>query len=216
MGEVIALADVRRARTSRPARAARVARPGVELFFDLASPMTYLLAERVERGMTGVAWRPAVADVLGAPSEDRVATASRAAELRMPLVWPEARPGYGRIAMRVAHFAADRGQAAPFVLAASRLAFCGGFDLDDPEILAEAAAAASLPLDACLQAAGDRARDRAMEDTALGLLALGATELPVLRVGVRLFCGETRFAEAAAAVRSDALGKPRLGLDSTA
>ena len=37
---------------------------------------------------------------------------------------------------------AEGGRGAGFVLAASRLAFCGGFDLEDPEILAEAAAAA--------------------------------------------------------------------------
>ena len=38
-------------------------------------------------------------------------------------------------------------------LAIGRLSFCGGFDVDDPEILAEAAAAAGLDLDACLLAA---------------------------------------------------------------
>ena len=42
------------------------------------------------------------------------------------------------------HYAAQQGRGAAFVLAATRLAFCGGFDLDDLEILAEAAAAAGL------------------------------------------------------------------------
>ena len=44
---------------------------------------------------------------------------------------------------------------AAFVLAATRLAFCGGFDLEDPEILAEAAAAAGIVLDDYLQASRD-------------------------------------------------------------
>ena len=76
--------------------------------------------------------------------------------------------------MRVASLAAaEGGHAAPFVLAASRLAFCGGFDLDDPEVLAEAAAAAGLGLPEVLAAAGDRSRDGEMEATALRLLPHG-------------------------------------------
>ena len=54
-------------------------------------------------------------------------------------------------AMRVAHYAAQQGRGGAFVLAATRLAFAGGFDLDDLEILTEAAAAAGLRLDGCLQ-----------------------------------------------------------------
>ena len=100
--------------------------------------------------------------------------------------------------MRVASLAAQRGRAAPFVLAASRLAFCGGYDLDDPEALAAAAAAAGLGLDECLKAAGDLRRDGALERAGLRLLAQGADDLPVLTVGQVLFCGERRLGEAAA------------------
>jgi 2-hydroxychromene-2-carboxylate isomerase len=85
------------------------------------------------------------------------------------------------------------------VLAASRLAFCGGFDIDDPEILAEAAAAAGIGLAETLRAAGDVARDGSIEEVGRLLLAGGAQRLPVLRVGRLLFCGEDRLLEAAAA-----------------
>ena len=176
-------------------------RPRVSFYFDLISPWTYLAAERVERHFAGVRWRPVVPDVLAPEETDdaaRRAVEERAAELRMPLVWPEAWPTDGRSAVRVASLAAQRGRAAPFVLAASRLAFCGGYDLDDPEALAEAAAAAGLGLDECLQAAGDLRRDGPLERTALCLLAQGADALPVLVVGHVLFCGERRLAEAAA------------------
>src|SRR3712207_6951120 len=44
-----------------------------------------------------------------------------------------------------------------------RLAFCGGYDLEDPEVLGEAAAAAGIGLDDCLRAARDEGRDGAME-----------------------------------------------------
>ncbi|HEY0363451.1 MAG TPA: hypothetical protein VGC83_14320, partial [Solirubrobacteraceae bacterium] len=138
---------------------------------------------------------PGARDLAG----QRLAVEERAAELQLPLVWPEAEPSAARSAMRVAALAADRGRAAEFVLAASRLAFCGGYDVDDPEILAEAAAAADLGLDECLRAAGELRRDGPMERAALRLLAQGADALPVLIVGRSLFCGEHRLPEAAAA-----------------
>jgi 2-hydroxychromene-2-carboxylate isomerase len=186
----------------------------VTFYFDLSWPGTYLAAERVDRLFPGAAWRPALADALyagnplaaaGAWEDARAAAAERARTLRMPLVWPERFPATGRAAMRVAVLAAEQGRAAPFVLAASRLAFCGGFDLDDPEVLAEAAAAACVSLDDCLNAAGEYARDGELEATGLRLLALGATQLPALRVGRALFCGEERIAEAATAWRGAAV-----------
>jgi 2-hydroxychromene-2-carboxylate isomerase len=173
----------------------------VSFCFDLLSPWTYLAAERVERQFAGVRWCPVVPDVLAPEESDegaRRAVDLRAAELRMPLVWPETWPSAGRSAMRVASLAAERGRAAPFVLAASRLAFCGGYDLDDPEALAEAAAAAGLGLEECLTAAGDLRRDGPLERAGLRLLAQGADELPVFVIGHVLFCGERRLGEAAA------------------
>jgi 2-hydroxychromene-2-carboxylate isomerase len=104
-------------------------------------------------------------------------------------------------AMRAASFASEHGRGAPFVLAAGRLAFCGGFDLDDPEILAEAAAAAGIGMDGCLQAVGEVRRDGAIEAAGRRLLAAGADRLPALRVGPSLFWGEDRVADAAAAAR---------------
>jgi len=215
MGEVISMEQARRARAASRAggvpapRGSLAARPSTMLWFDLASPSTYFAAERAERVFSGLSWHPVLAGPLLAPSSllrgsrdvALRAASARAVELRMPLVWPESYPAAGRAAMRVAAFAAERSQASAFVLAASRLAFCGGFDLDDPEILAEAAAAASLPLDECLRAAGDRSRDAAMEAAGRELVAQGADRLPVFRVGSRLFCGEERIAEAAAATR---------------
>ena len=121
--------------------------------------------------------------------------------LRLPLVWPERFPEPVPVAMRVASYAVECGRGAAFVLAATRLAFCGGYDLDDPEILAEAAAAAGLALDDTLQAARDEARDGAIEVAGRGLLAAGADRLPALRVGRALYWGETRVGEAIAAAR---------------
>jgi 2-hydroxychromene-2-carboxylate isomerase len=207
MGELIDLAQrreavQRRTRGREPARA--------QLFFDLACPFTYLATERVERAFAHVTWTAASSETLqrrsladDAETVDLVRSAAgeRAAALRLPLVWPEGYPKAVPAAMRAAAFAAAQGRGGAFVLAAGRLAFCGGFDLDDPEILAEAAAAAGIRLDECLRAAGDSRRDGAMEASGRRLLAAGADRLPVLRIGRSLFWGEQRVGAAAAAVR---------------
>jgi 2-hydroxychromene-2-carboxylate isomerase len=210
MGDVIRL-DERRSARQQAAIEHAPFRLRATFYFDLASPFTYLAAERVDRMFPALTWRPALSEALHAgnplsATADREATQAaaeeRALQLHMPLVWPDGYPSGASVAMRVAALAAaDGGHAAPFVLAASRLAFCGGFDLDDPEVLAEAAAAAGLGLPEVMAAAGDRSRDGEMEATGLRLLAQGADRLPVLKVGRTLFCGEHRIAEAAAAVR---------------
>jgi len=207
MGELIDLAQ-RREAVQRRAHGREPVR--VQLFFDLACPFTYLATERVERAFAHVTWTATSSETLqrsclgdDAETVDRLRAAAeaRADSLRLPLVWPEGFPKSVPAAMRAAAFAADQGRGGAFVLAAGRLAFCGGFDLDDPEILAEAAAAAGIRLDECLRAAGDTRRDGAMEAAGRRLLAAGADRLPVLRIGRSLFWGEQRVGAAAAAVR---------------
>jgi 2-hydroxychromene-2-carboxylate isomerase len=209
VGHVVSLAEHRRSRLVAPGAAGlrpsgqRPAR--VTFAFDLGSPFTYLAAERVERQFGEVAWRPVLEEVLQLPAPDAALAEERAHALGLPLVWPETSPDTVRPAMRVASLAAERGCAPAFVLAATRLAFCGGFELDHPEVLAEAAAAAGLALEDCLAAAGDVARDGPMEEAGRRLLAQGADRLPAVRVGRVLFAGEDRLAEAVAAARAPAL-----------
>jgi len=201
VGTVTSLQAHRAARHQREL-ARRHALPRATLFFDLSSPHTYLAAERAERLFAGLEWQPAYAGVLPGYElgEDGLRAASqRAALLGLPLMWPEGHPHPVRGAMRVASLAAELGCGATFVLAASRLAFCGGFDIDEPDILAEAAAAAGLGLHEALGAAGDVTRDGPIEQAGLALLAAGALQLPAVRVGRLLFCGEQRLHEAAAA-----------------
>jgi 2-hydroxychromene-2-carboxylate isomerase len=216
MGEVIRLAERREARRPLPRRRGEARR--AEYFFDLACPFSYLAAERVERAFDSVRWTPASATALrcGSLAADdralpraRLAAEQRAAMLRMPLVWPEGFPADVPAAMRLASHACASGRGAAFVLAAGRLAFCGGFDLDDPEILAEASAAAGLTLEDCLRAAGDRRRDGAIEAAGRRLLAAGADRLPALRVGRALYWGEGQVADAATTARLHAAAAGR-------
>lgn len=170
--------------------------------FDLAHPGTYLAAERVERLRGPVAWQPASAPAL--LRADPADVEARAQLLRLPLVWPERPLEPVPRAQRAAAYAAERGRGAAFALAASRLAWCGGFDLDDLEILAEAAAAAGLDLEPCLAAAADPRRDEPIARVGAFLADHGADTLPVVRVGRLLFAGEIRVGDAAAALRRPA------------
>ena len=201
MGHVIYL-DERRAGRSKKLPDTRPA-----FFFDVTSPLSYLMAERVERKLGDVDWVAADGMRLrdmwsrtGADAPSLVATESRplrsraearARALRLPLVWPDRFPGASPCAQRACAFACELGAGGAFALAASRLAFCGGFDLEDPETLAEAAAAAGVPLEECLAAAGETWRDEELEATARHLHAHGVTELPAIRIRGRWIQGES-------------------------
>jgi 2-hydroxychromene-2-carboxylate isomerase len=123
MGEVIDLAQ-RRDAVHRQARRREPLR--AQLFFDLACPFTYLATERVQRAFPHVTWTAASSETLqrrclvsDPESAERVRAAAerRAAELRLPLVWPDRFPAQVPAAMRAAAFAADQGRGGAFVLA---------------------------------------------------------------------------------------------------
>jgi 2-hydroxychromene-2-carboxylate isomerase len=204
MGEIVSLEERRKARhADLPVR--------VQCYVDLSCPFSYLTAERVERTFAKVSWRlastaaverrdPAALDA--DCTRARAAAERRAAQLRLPLEWPDRYPVELPAAMRVAHLAIEEGRGGAFVLAAGRLAFCGGFDLEDPDILAEAAAAAGMGLEACLRAARDGSRDEPIEATGRKLLAVGADRLPALQVGRALLWGEQRISAYLAAGRN--------------
>lgn len=193
--------------------AARLGRHRRPLFaFDLADPCAYLAVERVDRRFPEAAWTPVSGDAFhgsaGWRSEEshiaaRRAIEARARALRVPLAWPALPPRGGLAALRGAALAAERGAGGPFAVAAARLAWCGGFDLDSPDLLAEAAAAAGIAPDDVLAAAGDELRDAGLRTAADEVRMSGADRLPVLVVAGRAFCGEERLAEAVLA-----LGEP--------
>jgi 2-hydroxychromene-2-carboxylate isomerase len=214
MGELINLAQRRAAcaTAERPTGGCPPPSTPSVFYFDLDCPFSYLALERVERLFAGAHWRPTLADCLD-PSDPRAdeatadgarATAERRArELGLPLIWPA--PGRGaRRATRTAVYAAEQGRGAQFALAAGRLAFSGGFDLDDPEILAEAATAACISVHGALRAAADERLDGTLEEAGRRLRAAGATRLPAIQTGQILHCGEQNIGQAAATLRATA------------
>ncbi len=215
MGQVIYL-DERRSERSPTAVAA-----GSLFFFDVSCPLSYLTAERVERTLGEVEWVPVDGASLRAtaagtqlPDADAGGVRRRAdawaRALRLPLVWPDRFPRAARCAQRASAFACEIGAGAAFALAASRLAFCGGFDLEDPETLAEAAAAAGVPLEGCLGAAGETWRDDELEANVELLRSHGISELPAIRIGGQWFEGEAGVLTAGALIAGPVTVRRRL------
>jgi 2-hydroxychromene-2-carboxylate isomerase len=195
MGELVLLDDRRRRRPTR----ATPEPPKATLYVDLADPFSYLTGERVERTLPRVTWRLARQQAF-APAPDPVrlqelrrAAELRAGQLRLPLQWPDRFPSPVPAAMRAAAYAVGSGRGGAFILAAGRLAFCGGFDLDDPEVLMEAAAAAGIALDECLEAARDGRWDAPVEAASRQLARDGAERVPALRAGRALVWSEERI-----------------------
>jgi 2-hydroxychromene-2-carboxylate isomerase len=198
MGEVIQLSDWRGGRARRRLHSRG---PGARpiFFFDLASPLSYLAAERVERVLGDVEFVPTGLDLAGGDSSSTRAHAETLAiALRIPLIWPEGFPSPRPRAMRAAAHAARAGAGTRFALAAGRLAFCGGFDIEEPEILAEAAAAAGIAPELSLVAAEDPEYDSVLHATGLRLSQAGIERLPALCVDGDWLEGESAVAEAVA------------------
>jgi len=206
MGDLLHFpAERRRGRDDRCA-------PPPAFFFDVTSPLSYLTAERVERRLPEAQWVAVDGAALvpapereDAEREDELARMRARAEaqaqaLRLPLVWPDEFPMRAPRAQRAAALACELGAGPQFALAASRLAFCGGYALDDPEIIAEAAAAAAVPLAPCLQAARESWRDEELGELTGALRSAGITRLPAFRVGSRWLQGEGALGAACAMV----------------
>ncbi len=213
---VPAAPPARRARHERAAPPAQRARglvptDNVVFFYALDCPFSYLTAERVERVLGEVEWVPVagLSAEWASPRRSESAQVRRraehlAAELRLPLVWPDHSTTGASSALRVAAKAGKLATGARFALAASRLAFCGGFNLEDPEILAEAAAAAGLPLAHCLAAARDTSLDQGLLDGAYRLRAQGITQLPAVCAERRWYQGDSCLTQAEALLTSRA------------
>jgi 2-hydroxychromene-2-carboxylate isomerase len=164
MGQVIQLATVRRRRA------------GTVFAFDLASPWTYLAAGAVAEDFPDAGWVPARSE--RDETHDRLRAERAARSLGVRFAWPAERPT-GDAANRAASLAAEHGRARQFALAAARLAWGWGQDLDDHALIAQAAGIAGLPLDATLEATFDLRRDThlatAAHDGAPALTTAGVT-----------------------------------------
>jgi 2-hydroxychromene-2-carboxylate isomerase len=180
-------------------------------YFDLASPLAYLAAERILAELPGpIEWQPVLArEIPGAEQFDAFRCAAeleamqdtverRARELGLqPLRWPEPFPFDSSLAMRAATYAKSIGRAVPFAQAAFRQAFAGGHSLEDPDVVLIAAAACEMHPSAVLRGAELRSVTRQLADAASGAQALQIKEIPAIVIGGELFAGERAVEQAA-------------------
>jgi 2-hydroxychromene-2-carboxylate isomerase len=180
-------------------------------YFDLASPLAYLAAERVIQTLPFAAqWQPVLARELPAAESFeafrcqteqnifREETARRARTLGLqPLRWPDPFPFDSEPAMRVATYAKSIGRTVAFALAAFRQAFAGGHDLQDRDFVLIAASACEMHPAAVLKAMEMRSVADELHRANAAAVAHGVVDVPAVRIGEHVFTGEGCPEEAA-------------------
>jgi 2-hydroxychromene-2-carboxylate isomerase len=159
-----------------------------KFYFDLASPIAYLAAERVNHVLGEVPeWVPVRVGEVGpfrcleevlAYRED-VERVARAQGVQ-PLRWPDPFPADADWAMLVATYAKQIGRAVAFSLAAFRQAFAGGRDLGDRDNVLIAAAACEMHPLAVMKGADLRGTRERLEAATAEARAAGVRELPAV------------------------------------
>ena len=207
-----------------------VSSPPAAFYFDLASPLAYLAAERVLHVLPGPAeWQPVLARELsggeafeafrceGEQEVFRAETARRAHELGLQQFrWPDPFPFDSTFAMRVATYAKSIGRAVPFAQAAFRQAFAGGHSLADPDFVLIAAAACEMHPAAVLRGAELRSVAEQLTAATAAAAGLGVSDVPAVLTGSsgaadpgRLFEGERELEHAGEHMRGEpGAGRP--------
>jgi 2-hydroxychromene-2-carboxylate isomerase len=199
-----------------------VSSPAAAFYFDLASPLAYLAAERVLHELPGPAeWRPVLARELAAAEsfeafrcreeQDifRAEIEHRALGLGLQaLRWPDPFPFDSGLAMRVATYAKSIGRAVPFAQAAFRQAFAGGRSLEDLESVLIAAAACEMHPSAVIRGAELRSVAVALAASTAAAARSGVLDVPAIVVGEEVFLGEVAVEAAAARMAGLRTGAP--------
>jgi 2-hydroxychromene-2-carboxylate isomerase len=190
--------------------------PDAAFYFDLASPLAYLAAERVLHVRVGrdsipIEWQPVLASELSnaesfeayrCRSEQEIfrAELERRAQTQglQPLRWPNPFPFDSALAMRVATYAKSIGRTVPFVQAAFRQAFAGGHNLEQIDFVLIAAAACEMHPTAVLKGAELRSVHEELSRATTTAAQAGVTDVPAVRIGERVFVGERAVEDAAA------------------
>jgi 2-hydroxychromene-2-carboxylate isomerase len=159
-----------------------------KFLFDLASPLAYLAAERVNHVLGEVPeWVPVrigevgpfrCAEEVAAYRED-VERAARRQELQ-PLRWPDPFPADSEWAMLAATYAKQIGRAVAFSLAAFRQAFAGGRDLSQRDNVLLAAAACELHPAAVIKGAELRGTRERLEAATEQARVAGVRDVPAV------------------------------------
>jgi 2-hydroxychromene-2-carboxylate isomerase len=166
-------------------------------YYDLASPESYLVAERALHALGEIPeWIPVD---LGGPAfrcqeeidSYREDVERRAAALGvMELRWPEPFPADVSWAMLAATYAKAIGRGVAFSLAALRQAFAAGRDLSERDNVLIAAAACEMHPAAVIKGAELEGTRRALEAANERARADGVLDVPAVWIGGRVLAGE--------------------------
>ena len=189
--------------------------PAPQLYFDLGSPYAYLAMERAE----AVLGRPVelvpvlVGAIFGwrghgswALTDERdpgmAEIERRAREYGLPpMDWPPAWPANALSAMRCATWAARQRRVAEFAHVVGRRQWTGAADIADLDVLAACAGEAGLDGDAMLGAIRVPDLKEQLRATTEAAFQDGVKGVPTVGIGGRLYFGDDRLEEAAAALR---------------
>ena len=185
-------------------------------YYDLSSPYAYLAASRIDAVLPArPAWQPISFGVIvkrtgkvpwsfaSDRSADFETIERRAAERGLPPVrYPDGWPTetYSLLALRAVVLAGDRGLGRELTRELFAVQFAQGRHLADETVVLDAAERVGMDRDstrAALAGVVVKERLRAATDSAL---ALGVTGVPTVAIGERLFHGDDRLEDAAAAL----------------
>jgi 2-hydroxychromene-2-carboxylate isomerase len=187
-------------------------------YFDLASPLAYLAAERVLSALPQpIEWQPVLARELaeGEPFDalrcaregdalrENVARQALALGLQ-PIRWPADFPFDSEHAMRVATYAKSIGRTVPFAQAAFRQAFAGGNSLAHTDNVLIAAAACEMHPTAVLKGAQLKSVREQLAATTAQAAQAGVGSVPAIRIGGQVFAGERALEQARATTHARA------------
>jgi len=170
-------------------------------YFDVASAECWLAAERVIQTLGSPApWIPVMSDQLTGPKLDQDLTAIAAlADARglLPLKASAEPQIDSREMMLAATYARQGGKIVAFALAAMRQCWCAGRNVADRDTIMLAGAAAEVHPNAISKALGMRSLAAELERATADAQARGITAVPAVRVGERVFIGDSQLESAA-------------------
>jgi 2-hydroxychromene-2-carboxylate isomerase len=178
-------------------------------YYDLGGPQCYMVAETIMATLPVVPeWEPVLGvEVAAIPAdpglEERAGIERRAAELGLqPIRWPRTWPPDTEQAMLAATYAKNIGRAVAFSLAAFRQAFAGGRDLGDENTVLIAGAACEMHPVALRKGIDLASTKTALQAATRRAQQAGATDLPAIQVGDRIFTGSDAVMAATTALQA--------------
>jgi len=174
---------------------------GTAFYFDVSSAECWLAAERVIQTLGSPApWIPVISDQLTGPKLDQDLTEIAAlADARglLPLKASAEPQIDSREMMLAATYARQGGKIVAFALAAMRQCWCAGRNVADRDTIMLAGAAAEVHPNAISKALGMRSLAAELERSTAEAVASGITAVPAVRVGQRVFIGDSQLEAAA-------------------